>query len=531
MTSERGFAVSGRDWRSPGGWLGLLALLFSLHAAFALADVAADEAPPLDHLLLVVPSDPRGGWDFTAQAMKQVLEGEGIVRSVGIENIRGAGGLAGLAKFVSSRRADSQALLVGGMSMLGAAVSGHGLSSLNELTPIAQLTSDPDVIVVPASSAYRNLDDLLAAMRRNPEGMRWIGGEVGGPDHPTIWQLARAAGVTPELMRYESFQDTNEVAIRLASGRFSAGIAGYSEFDRLIRNGELRGLAMVSRQPIEGVSIPTFRQLGIVGVSIANWCGVFAPPAVSEINRSRLAGAIQRMVRSPRWRATLTQFHLRSQYLSSPDFYQLVRQEQTRISKAHSTVSAEPNLRLWEQRPEWILALAGGIGALLIALRWQKLTARHREESLRQALQELSQEVEQRSREAQQRVQDIAAIRVGMNVQIEREFERWGLTCAERGVAHLTLKGLRLKDIARARNTSDRTVRQQAQAIYRKAGLDGRTDLSAYFLESVLGGSEVGPEAGLSATSPVSQPLQAPHRHANARRPPAMPLTAISNSS
>ena len=537
MTSERGFAVSGRR-DSPGWWPGLLALLFSLHAAFAQAEVIPDEAQPLDRLLLVVPSDPRGGWEFTAQAMKQVLEGEGIVRSVEIENIPGGGGLVGLSRFVSSRRAEGQTLLVGGMSMMGAAVSAHAVSALNELTPIAQLTSDADVIVVPASSEYHNLDELLAAMRRNPEGMRWIGGAVGGPDHPTIWQLARAAGVTPELMRYESFQDTNEVAIRLVSGRFSAGIAGYSEFDRLIRTGELRGLAMVSRQPIEGVSIPTFRQLGIVGVSIANWCGAFAPPGVSETNRSGLASAIQRMVRSPRWRTSLTPFHLRSEYLSAADFYQLVRQEQMRISKAQSTVSAEPNLRLWEQRLEWILALAGGIVALLIALHWQKLTARHREESLRQALQELSREVEQRSREAEQRVQDIAAIRVGMNVQIEREFERWGLTSAERSVAHLTLKGLRLKDIARARNTSDRTVRQQAQAIYRKAGLDGRTDLSAYFLESVLGGSELGPEEGLSATSAVSQPVQAPKtnrqhtkRHANARRPPAMPLTAISNSS
>jgi len=543
-TSERGFAVSERrDRHSPGWWPGLLGLLFSLHAAFAQGDVTADEAQPLDHLLLVVPSDPRGGWEFTAQAMKQVLEGEGIVRSVEIENIPGGGGLAGLAKFVSSQRAQGQALLVGGMSLMGAAVSGHAVSALNQLTPLAQLTSDPDVIVVPASSKYHNLDELLEAMRHNPEGMRWIGGAVGGPDHPTIWQLARAAGVTPELMRYESLQDTNEVAVRLAGGRFSAGIAGYSEFDTLIRTGRLRGLAMVSRQPIEGVSIPTFRQLGIVGVSIANWCGAFVPPAVSDINRSRLAAAIGRMVRSPRWRTTLTLFHLRSEYLSAPDFNQLVRQEQMRISKAQSTVSAEP------KRLEWLLALAGGIVALLIALRWQKLAARHREDSLRQALQELSQEVERRSREDLQRVQDIAAIRVGMNVQIEREFARWGLTCAERSVAHLTLKGLRLKDIARARNTSDRTVRQQAQAIYRKAGLDGRTDLSAYFLESVLGGSEPGPEAGLSAASAVSRPVQATpggnsirtggvmsknnrqhtHRHANARRAPAVPLTAIGN--
>jgi putative tricarboxylic transport membrane protein len=470
---------------------------------------------------------------------------------VDIEYIPGGGGLAGISKFVSSRRADGQALLVGGMAMVGAAVSRHALSALNEMIPIAQITSDADVVVVPASSAYRNLDDLLAAMRRNPEAMRWAGGLVGGSDHPTMWLLARAAGVVPELMRYESFQGATEVATQLASGQFSAGIAGYSEFDSFIRSGRLRGLAMVSRQPIEGVNIPTFRQLGIAGVSIANWCGAFAPPGISDSNRSRLAEAMQRMVHSPRWRATLAQFHLRSAYLGAPEFYQLVRQEQIRISKAESTAVAEPNLRrlskLWEHRLAWMLALAGGIVALFIALCWQKLTARHREETLGRALQELSQEVERRTRESLQRMQDIAAVRVGMNAQIEREFDRWGLTRAERGVAHLMLKGLRLKDIARARATSDRTVRQQAQAIYRKAGLDGRTDLSAYFLESVLGAPELDSETNPGA---VGQPLQvAPrgdtaltrgvasktkrkhrYRPETPRRPPVVPLAATTDS-
>src|SRR5207253_9532209 len=139
-----------------------------------------------------------------------------------------------------------------------------------------------------------------------------------------------------------------------------------------------------------------------------------------------------------------------------------------------------------------------------------KLAARRREASLGRALQELSQEVERRSREALQRCQDAAAVRVGMYTQIEREFDRWGLTSAERSLAHLMLKGLRLKDIAGARNTSDRTVRQQAQAIYRKAGLDGRTDLAAYFLESVLGAPELDPVANVaSAAIAVPPPLPA----------------------
>jgi len=69
---------------------------------------------------------------------------------------------------------------------------------------------------------------------------------------------------------------------------------------------------------------------------------------------------------------------------------------------------------------------------------------------------------------------------------MDRQFDRWGLTPAEREVALLQLKGLRHKAIAELRNTSERTVRQQALAIYRKSGLSGRTDLAAFFLEDLL---------------------------------------------
>jgi len=452
--------------------------------------------------------------------MKQVLEAEGIVRSVEIEHIPGHGGLIGLSNFVSSRRGDGHSLLIGGMLMVGAAVSKHAVSALNDLTPIAQVTSDADVVVVPASSPYRNLDDLLAAMRSNPEAMRWVGGSVGGSDHPTMWQLARAAGVAPELMQYESFPSASEVATQLANGRFSVGIDGYRELERFIRSGKLRGLAVVSGQPIEGVHIPTFRQLGIVGTSISNWFGAFAPGAVSDGDKARLEAAIQQMAQSPRWLAALKPYHLRSTYLDAADFSQLVAEERTRISKSEAITRLAPNFTLplnpLRHRLQWLLALAGGIVALLIALCWQKLAARRREASLGRALQELSQEVERRTREALQRSQDAAAVRVGMYTQIEREFDRWGLTSAERSVAHLMLKGLRLKDIARARNTSDRTVRQQAQAIYRKAGLDGRTDLAAYFLESVLGAPELDPVANVvsaaSSVIAVRPPVQAPVR-------------------
>jgi DNA-binding CsgD family transcriptional regulator len=74
----------------------------------------------------------------------------------------------------------------------------------------------------------------------------------------------------------------------------------------------------------------------------------------------------------------------------------------------------------------------------------------------------------------------------GLGVAIDGQFERWQLSSAEREVALLILKGLALKEIADVRETSERTVRQQALSVYRKAGLSGRAELSAFFLEDLL---------------------------------------------
>jgi DNA-binding CsgD family transcriptional regulator len=74
----------------------------------------------------------------------------------------------------------------------------------------------------------------------------------------------------------------------------------------------------------------------------------------------------------------------------------------------------------------------------------------------------------------------------GLGAAIDLQFERWGLSPAEREVALLLVKGLSSQEIATVRATSERTVRQQSQAVYRKAGLAGRAELAAFFLEDLL---------------------------------------------
>lgn len=80
-----------------------------------------------------------------------------------------------------------------------------------------------------------------------------------------------------------------------------------------------------------------------------------------------------------------------------------------------------------------------------------------------------------------------AAEITAMGDAIARQFRSWGLTAAEMDVAGLLLKGASMKEIALARETSEATIRQQAQSMYRKSGLSGRVELSAYFLDSLLG--------------------------------------------
>jgi DNA-binding NarL/FixJ family response regulator len=110
---------------------------------------------------------------------------------------------------------------------------------------------------------------------------------------------------------------------------------------------------------------------------------------------------------------------------------------------------------------------------------WQLASARTQSERLGRELNETRADAQRWSREARD-------VLKGLGVAIDGQFDKWGLTPAERAVALLQLKGLRHKEIAELRHTSERTVRQQALSIYRKGGPSGRTDLAAFFLEDLL---------------------------------------------
>lgn len=129
----------------------------------------------------------------------------------------------------------------------------------------------------------------------------------------------------------------------------------------------------------------------------------------------------------------------------------------------------------------FLMALAG------IAFHWRGLLAARRESKrLNHELAAARAEATRLGEDAERWNREAHDVLRGLAQAIDGQFDRWNLTPAEREVALLQLKGLRHKEIATLRNTSERTVRQQALAIYRKSGLNGRTDLAAFFLEDLL---------------------------------------------
>lgn len=144
------------------------------------------------------------------------------------------------------------------------------------------------------------------------------------------------------------------------------------------------------------------------------------------------------------------------------------------------------------------------IGALCVALLGvagvarQMRDALHRARDLQVDLQGTRADLERWRSEAQGLLHRLGAA-------IEHQFRSWDLTSAEREIALLILKGLSYKEVANARGTTERTVRHQALAIFRKAGLAGRAEMAAFFLQDLLLPAERAESAG-EQQSPAPTP-------------------------
>ena len=113
------------------------------------------------NLKMMIPANPGGGWDTTGRALGKALQDAGAAATVNYDNKGGAAGAIGLAQFANGSKGDGNALMVMGAVMLGGIITGKPPVSLDKVTPIARLTSEYNVFVLPASSPFKTMKDVV----------------------------------------------------------------------------------------------------------------------------------------------------------------------------------------------------------------------------------------------------------------------------------------------------------------------------------------------------------------------------------
>jgi putative tricarboxylic transport membrane protein len=306
-------------------------LALGLGAALAAGTLLPRTAEAAEALTIVAPAKPGGGWDQTARAMESVLQSTGLASPVTVENIAGAGGTVGLAQLADKYSGRGDVLMVSGLVMVGSILTNKTPVSLDQTAPIARLTGEYEILVVPANSEIKSLGDLLAKLKADPGSVSWGGGSAGGTDHILAAMIAKAVGIDGSKVNYVPFSGGGEALAAILGGHVTVGVSGLGEWLGQIQSGELRAIAISASERVAGVDIPTIKEQ-CIDVSLANWRAVFGPPELEDAEKQALIDMVDKMAKSDAWKKSLGEKGWMDLYLSGDAFAAFLKEENTRVA-------------------------------------------------------------------------------------------------------------------------------------------------------------------------------------------------------
>ncbi|WP_367846617.1 Bug family tripartite tricarboxylate transporter substrate binding protein [Rhodoferax sp. WC2427] len=269
-------------------------------AVLAAAGTLPFAARAAANIKMMIPANPGGGWDTTGRALGKALTDSQAADSVSFDNKGGAAGALGLAQFVNGSKADPNAMMVMGAVMLGGIITGKPPVGLNQATPLARLTTEYNVFVLPANSPYKSMKEVVEQLKKDPGSIKWGGGSRGSTEHIAAAMIARDVGVDPSKINYVAFRGGGEATAAILGGNVTVGGSGLSEFSEYIKTGKMRALAMTSGTRLKGVDIPTLKEQGI-NVEIGNWRGVYGAGGITPEQRKALIDMIVKATKSKTW--------------------------------------------------------------------------------------------------------------------------------------------------------------------------------------------------------------------------------------
>ncbi len=282
--------------------------LLSVLAALAVApDVQAQNLPtnyPSKPIELNIPFAPGGGVDLFGRTVARILYDEKIVpQPIQVNNAPGAGGARGIAEMVK-RKGDPYSLLGIAIHIIVTPLTLGTPHTYKDVTPIAKLFSEYQMLVVRQDSPIQSLKDVAAAFKKDPGSLKIGGASLGSGDHLTVSRFAQSIGVDPAKLTYIAYSG-GESNAAILGGHVDIGLGGLDLMD-LVESGKMRALAISAPERLGGSfsKIPTFVEQGYDVVN-QNWRGIFAPPGVPAAEVKYWRDALKKMTETAAWKKEL----------------------------------------------------------------------------------------------------------------------------------------------------------------------------------------------------------------------------------
>ncbi|NGM86909.1 tripartite tricarboxylate transporter substrate binding protein [Parapusillimonas sp. SGNA-6] len=283
---------------------------------FCIAAASAHAAPPTT----IVVAFPAGGpADTLARVVAAELESQ-LKAPVVVENKPGGNG-AIAASYVARAQPDGKTLF---LSSAGAIAINPPLypklvyNPKKELQPITMLVSTPEVLVVPATSSIRNVEQFLDQVRKEPGKATLASSGIGSMPHMAISLLKVAANVDILHVPYRGAAPAITDTVGGQVGGFFGDISGLMPF---IKDNRVRPIGIAaSKRSMLLPDVPTFDELNIKNVYANNWYGMFAPKATPPATIDSLNAALRNVMKSPTVQAYVTKSGIEATPMSPQEY-------------------------------------------------------------------------------------------------------------------------------------------------------------------------------------------------------------------
>ena len=290
----------------------------------------AAAAAPTENLHFIVPGGAGSGWDTTARGTGMVLRDAALIESASFENISGAGGGRAIGTLIETAERRSNTLMVNSTPIIVRSLTKIFPFSFRDLTPVARVIGDYQVLAVRDDSELRDLPDVLSRFHDNPRSVKIAGGSVRGDlDHLVPALALKAAGENPRLLAYVPYDGGGKALAGFLTGEGDLLSTGLSEVLAYHRAGRLRIIAVSAPQRIDELEdVATFVEQG-VDFEFVNWRGFFAAPGIPVATADHYSTLLQRMLDTPEWAVLRNRNGWQDFYLPRAEFVRfLERQEQ-----------------------------------------------------------------------------------------------------------------------------------------------------------------------------------------------------------